>query len=138
MIALKRASIVLGMVMLILSIPFLFMQFSKEVVWSPTDLLVAGCLLALVGFAIDFVLRAVKDSRWKVFIVVGIIAAFLLVWAELAVGVFGSPFAGNSAFKPYLSRALLPYLSTRLTSLATVAAPHSSSRSFSRLKGSFA
>jgi len=95
MIALKRASIVLGMVMLILSIPFLFMQFSKEVVWSPTDFLVAGCLLALVGFAIDFVLRAVKDSRWKVFIVVGIIAAFLLVWAELAVGVFGSPFAGN-------------------------------------------
>lgn len=91
----KRIPIVLGLVGLILSIPFLFMQFSKEVAWSPTDFLVAGCLLALTGFAIDFVLRTAKGSGRRVLMIMGIILAFLLLWAELAVGVFGSPFEGS-------------------------------------------
>lgn len=95
MLALKRPLIILALVGLVLSIPFMFMQFSKEVDWTPADFLVAGCLLVLTGFAIDFVLRSVKASKGRVLIIAGIIMVFLLVWAELAVGVFGSPFAGS-------------------------------------------
>lgn len=94
MASLKRASIILGLVGLILSIPLIFMQFSKEVDWNLADFLVAGLLLAITGFAVDFVLRTTKGSRRTVLILIGIIV-FLLIWAELGVGIFGSPFAGD-------------------------------------------
>lgn len=91
----KNLSIILIGVAGILMIPFIWMQFRDEVVWSAFDFIIAGILLLGIGLAIDLVLRKVSSTR-KRFIVCGILLVlFFLVWAELAVGVFGTPFAGS-------------------------------------------
>jgi len=86
--------ILLGTIILLL-IPFVAMQFTNEVNWTALDFIVAGILLMGVGFGIDFALRKFKTSKYRVAIIIGIILTFLLIWLELAVGVFGSPLAGS-------------------------------------------
>jgi hypothetical protein len=79
----------------LLLIPLIAMQFTDEVNWSVADFLVAAVLLVVTGLAIDLVLNKVTDTKLRV-ILFGIVLAFLvLVWAELAVGIFGSPLAGS-------------------------------------------
>lgn len=95
MLTYKRPALILGIVALILLIPFMAMQFTQEVNWSLFDFLVAAGLLLIAGFAIAFVLRKAKAPNNKILLVAAIAVVFFLVWAELAVGVFGTPFAGN-------------------------------------------
>lgn len=80
---------------LLLLIPLLAMQFSAEVDWSSSDFIIMGGLLLLAGLALEGILRLVK-SRGGRFLSVALLAVlFLLIYAELAVGVFGSPWAGS-------------------------------------------
>ncbi len=95
MISIKRPLAILGTVALLLMIPFIAMQFSSEVNWSLNDFIVAGILLVGVGFAVDLVLRKGKTTNKKLLWISAVIVLFLLLWAELAVGVFGSPLAGS-------------------------------------------
>lgn len=79
----------------LLLIPLIAMQFSNEVVWTAIDFLVAGVLLFGSGLAIELILRKTSNFKNR-FIFCGIIlVALFLVWAELAVGIFGTPFAGS-------------------------------------------
>jgi hypothetical protein len=43
----------------------------------------------------EFVLRRVKSVKNRLLICGVILLAFFLLWAELAVGVIGTPFAGS-------------------------------------------
>ena len=71
----------------ILLIPLIAMQFTTEVSWDEIDFIVMGSLL--FGSAALFVLAARKaPRRRRVLIGSMFIAAFLYLWAELAVGVF--------------------------------------------------
>jgi hypothetical protein len=72
----------------ILLIPLIAMQFTEEVVWTLGDFVAMGTLL--FGTGIFFVLAARKLNSKKQKLIVGIIilAAFLYIWAELAVGIF--------------------------------------------------
>lgn len=80
---------------LILLIPLIAMQFTNEVNWSLFDFVVAGILLLGTGLTIELVLRKVKQTRHRILLCAAIILALLVVWVELAVGIFGTPFAGN-------------------------------------------
>ena len=91
----KRLFGIVLTVVLILLIPLIAMQFTSEVDWSPFDFLVMGVLLLGTGLACELVLRKVKKTAYRVAIVAGILVALLLIWAELAVGIFGTPFAGS-------------------------------------------
>ncbi len=71
------------------------MQFTNEVNWSGFDFLAAGILLFATALACEFVLRRVKTLKGKLLLCGGILLALALIWIELAVGVFGSPLAGN-------------------------------------------
>lgn len=73
----------------ILLVPFVAMQFTNEVDWDQTDFIVMGVLIFGTGLAIDFALR--KADTYKVAAVIAIIAVFLYIWAELAVGIFNIP-----------------------------------------------
>lgn len=71
---------------LILLIPLIAMQFTSEMNWGLFDFVFAGALL--FGTGLVFVLAARKLSKYRTVIGIALAAALLLVWAELAVGVF--------------------------------------------------
>jgi bacteriorhodopsin len=90
-----RVTIIFGIVGLILLIPLIAMQFTKEVKWDIFDFVVMGTLLLITGLAIELVTRKLKSTYIKIGLALIILIMFLLIWAELAVGIFGSPFAGK-------------------------------------------
>ncbi|MDF0706459.1 MAG: hypothetical protein VX772_02615 [Bacteroidota bacterium] len=90
----KRQIVILSSVLALLAIPFIAMQFSSEVQWSLFDFIVAGGLLTVLGFTIDLALKKITGTK-RIMAVATIVLFFLLIWAELAVGVFGSPLAGS-------------------------------------------
>lgn len=81
--------------LVLLCIPLLGNLFSKEVNWSGSDFLIAGALLFTTAFLINLVRNKIKKQSQKVLICILILLALALIWMELAVGVFGSPFAGS-------------------------------------------
>ena len=87
--------IILLIVGALLLIPFIAMQFSSEVVWTVSDFIIMGILLLVTGLGIDLVLRKVSSRKNRLIISGIILAVFFMIWAELAVGVFGTPFAGS-------------------------------------------
>ncbi|MGE5347747.1 MAG: hypothetical protein ACM3NP_00585 [Actinomycetota bacterium] len=91
----KRLIIILAAMSVILLIPFIAMQFTDEVVWSISDFAIMGVLLYGTGLLCELVLRKVKTVQNRILICGAVVIAFLLIWAELAVGIFGTPFAGS-------------------------------------------
>ncbi|MDP2704255.1 MAG: hypothetical protein Q8P01_03450 [bacterium] len=63
--------------------------------WKPGDFIVIGILLFGMGIAIDFVAGKFTNPVKKAVVITALVVAFLIVWAELAVGIFGTPFAGS-------------------------------------------
>lgn len=86
--------IVLAVPVLLL-IPLIANQFTDGEGWSSFDFIVAGVLLLGTGLLCELVLRLVKKPGQRLIIVGVILLALFLVWAELAVGIFGTPFAGS-------------------------------------------
>lgn len=96
MITSKQRSIVIySVAAAILVIPFVGMQFTKEIKWSGSDFLIAGILLFTTAFVIDFIMTKVKMESKRFLYIAAAVIVLILLWAELAVGIFGSPFAGN-------------------------------------------
>ena len=91
----QRFNIIISIVAFLLLIPFLAMQFTDEVNWSLFDFAVMGILLLSTGILLDLVLRKVKTVQKRLLLGFVVLLAFFLIWAELAVGIFGSPFAGS-------------------------------------------
>jgi hypothetical protein len=71
---------------LLLAVPLVAMPFTGEVNWGPEDFLVAGVMFAGLGAGIDLTLRLPASLRVRLTLIAGAVAAFLFVWAELAVG----------------------------------------------------
>ena len=91
----KRLAFILLSIPLLLLIPFIAMQFTSEVDWSPFDFLVMGILLLGTGLAFELVLRKVKKTEHRIALSLAVLVIFFLIWAELAVGIIGTPFAGS-------------------------------------------
>ena len=65
-------------------------------VWIGEEKITLQVVLLLgVGFTGELVYRKVRSSNSRIAILVVLLIALLLIWAELAVGIFGSPFAGS-------------------------------------------
>ncbi len=91
----KRLITILLAVPFLLLIPLIGMQFSSEVNWSGTDFLIMAMLLLAMGLMAEFVLRKVPKKKNRIVFMAVLLLVFLLIWAELAVGIFGTPFAGS-------------------------------------------
>jgi len=91
----KRLAGILFTVALLLLIPFIGMQFTNEVNWSLVDFIAMGVLLLGTGLMCELVLRKVKKIKYRIAICGMLLVALLLIWMELAVGIFGTPFAGS-------------------------------------------
>lgn len=81
--------------LLLLLIPLIGMFVSNEINWSFFDFIVMGILILSMSFGIKQVLKATKNIKYRILIIALILILFLLIWAELAVGIFDTPFAGS-------------------------------------------
>lgn len=91
----KRLIVILLSVLVLLLIPFVAMQFTNEVNWNIADFIIMGILLLVTGLLCELVLRRVKSLTNRIIICGIVLFTLFLVWAELAVGIFGTPFAGS-------------------------------------------
>lgn len=91
----KRIVYILSAVVILLMIPLIAMQFTKEVDWSAFDFLLMGIMLTGTGLLCELVLRKFNGLQARLFLCGLILFTFILVWAELAVGIFGTRFAGS-------------------------------------------
>jgi hypothetical protein len=81
--------------LMLLLVPLIGMCITEEINWGLFDFIIMEVLILSVSIGINFTLSNTKNLKNKI-IYIGILGLlFLLVWAELAVGIFGSPFAGN-------------------------------------------
>ena len=81
--------------LLLLIFPLIGNFASTEVNWSWFDFMVMSVLLLSLGLGVGFVLKKFAQSKNRRAYLAVIILVFLLIWAELAVGIFGSPLAGQ-------------------------------------------
>ena len=79
----------------LLLIPLIGMTITDEINWSPFDFFTLGPLLILLGIGINLVSSHVKNLKNRVLYIGILVIIFMLIWAELAVGLFGTPIAGS-------------------------------------------
>ena len=91
----KKLIIILSITGILLLIPLIAMQFTNEVNWKLADFIIAGILLFGFGVLINYASIKIKNKTLRIIAVIAIIFLLLLIWAELAVGIFGTPFAGS-------------------------------------------
>ena len=80
---------------LLLLIPMIAMQLTDEVNWSFFDFLIMGIMLSITGLVLGIIIKKIKYHKYRNIFIAIIIMIFVLIWAELGVGLFGTPFAGN-------------------------------------------
>ena len=81
--------------LLLLLLPLIGMFISNEINWSFFDFIIMGILILSLSFSIKQVLKTTKNINYRILIIAVVLILFLLIWAELAVGVFDTPFAGS-------------------------------------------
>ncbi|MCB0382539.1 MAG: hypothetical protein KDD05_04360 [Psychroserpens sp.] len=91
----KRLLGIFIFVFIILLIPLTAMLFTNDVSWDLNDFVVAGILLLVTGFTLELILRKVKTKRNRLLLSTFVLILLLLIWLELAVGIFGTPLAGT-------------------------------------------
>ena len=91
----KRLATIIISAGILLLIPLIGMQFSNDVNWSLSDFVIAGILLFGAGLIFELILRIIKRKQTRILLVFILAAVLLLTWIELAVGLFGTPFAGS-------------------------------------------
>ena len=79
-----------GAAALLLTLPFVAMQFTREVNWSPADFIVMGVMLGSAGLALEFLFRRSGSHAYRLGAALAVLTVFLTVWANLAVGMIGA------------------------------------------------
>jgi hypothetical protein len=74
----------------ILFIPLVAMQFTNEVNWSVSDFVVMGILVFATGFSYMLLIRSSSNIIYRAAVTLAVGSTFLLIWANLAVGLIGS------------------------------------------------
>ena len=71
------------------------MTITDEINWGPFDFIIMGSLLIFLSIGINFASNRAKNLKNRVLYIGILVIIFMLIWAELAVGLFGTPFAGS-------------------------------------------
>src|SRR5687768_11242894 len=85
----KRIIGIMIAIALLLLLNLLAMVFTDAVKWSLFDFVVAGVLMIGAGLMFELVMRTVTRIEYRIAIFVALLAALLLIWVEIAVGLFG-------------------------------------------------
>jgi hypothetical protein len=63
--------------------------------WSIADFVVSGAILLITGALFWLIVTKTRSTKSRIVFVSILVLVIALVWAELAVGLFNSPFAGS-------------------------------------------
>jgi cell division protein FtsL len=101
---------------LVLSVPLVAQQFTDEVNWSVADFLVMGVLIFSAGLSYVLITRYVTNIVHKAAIVMALGSTFLMIWANLAVGLIGSgPNPGNLMYLAVIAVGFIGTFFSRFT-----------------------
>ena len=75
--------------------PLIGMQLSSEINWELFDFIVAEIIITVLILVVELIFRKVQSSKKRFWLVFLIWVLFIMIWVELAVGIFESPFAGT-------------------------------------------
>jgi hypothetical protein len=107
--------VALGTILLLL-VPYVAMQFTNEVNWSPADFIIMGALLFAIGFSFVLATRFVSNIVYKIAISFALGSTFLMVWSNLAVGLIGGgAHWGNFMYMGVLAVGIIGTILSRLT-----------------------
>lgn len=71
------------------------MMFSNHFNWSLFDFITMAILLLVLGIGINFILHNIKRGSLRSVLIILALLLFSLIYVELSVGVFESPFSGQ-------------------------------------------
>jgi hypothetical protein len=72
---------------LLVLLPLLTTSAANQVNWGVFDFLFAALLIGGLGLGWEIILRTTRHRFWRAVLVLAALAAVLLIWAELAVGI---------------------------------------------------
>ena len=99
---------------LLLLLPLVAMQFTQEVNWTAADFVFAVVLFGSVGLAFELIVRKSGSLAYRFGAALAVLAAFLTIWVNGAVGMIGSegnPY--NLLFGGVLAIALIGAIAAR-------------------------
>lgn len=76
--------------LLLLLLPLVAMRFTNEVNWTASDFAFAALLFGSVGLAFELIVRRSSSLAYRLGTAIAVIAAFLTIWVNAAVGMIGS------------------------------------------------
>ncbi|GAA5094273.1 hypothetical protein GCM10023210_25770 [Chryseobacterium ginsengisoli] len=91
----QKTTIIFAVPALLMVTAFLGNLFVEGWNWSLSDFIIAAVLLFGTAFFINLVIRSRKTLISKLLVCFVILLVLALVWIELAVGIFGTPFGGS-------------------------------------------
>lgn len=110
---------ILGVVLatlLILSVPFVAMQFTGEVAWSATDFIIVGALLFGTGLSYVLITRFATNILYRAAVGLALGTTLLMVWANLAVGLIGAgPNMGNLMYMGVVAVVIIGTIFSRFS-----------------------
>ena len=81
--------------LLLLIIPLIGMKFTDQINWNLSDFFLSAIILLSFSLIANFIIQKINNKNTRIFSLTIIIIFLILVWAELAVGIFGSVLAGS-------------------------------------------
>jgi hypothetical protein len=101
---------------LLLCIPFIAMRFTDEVKWSAADFIIMGILIFGTGLSYVLLTRSSSNIINRAAVALAIGSTFLLIWANLAVGLIGSgPNAANLMYIGIVAIVIIGTFLSRFT-----------------------
>ena len=82
--------VIWGTAAFLLLLPLIAMQFTNEMNWDETDFIVFGTMLFSACSVYELAARMTPNSAYRAAVGVAVMAAFILIWMNLAVGIIGS------------------------------------------------
>lgn len=79
-----------GGALLALALPYFAMQFSSEMNWTVFDFGVFGVMLAVACGGVELAVHLSEKNSYRLAAILTLGGGFLMVWANLAVGIIGN------------------------------------------------
>jgi hypothetical protein len=86
----RRSVLLWSSAVCLLLLPWLAMQFTKEMAWDAGDFAIVGAMLIAVCGAYELAVRKTSNRACLAAVAIALATAFILIWMNLAMGIIGS------------------------------------------------